>query len=63
MRRGNGVEDEVELVGIFGHLLGVTGDTDFVGTQAFGISDFASRGRKQDDVGAHGVGDLDAHVP
>ena len=59
---GDAVEDEVEGAGVFGHGGGVFADDDFVGAELFGVVDFAFGGGELDDVGAEGVGELEAHV-
>ena len=59
---GDGVEDEVEAAGVFGHLVGVAGDDDLVGAEAERVVLFAGGSGEDDDVGSEGVRELDAHV-
>ena len=59
---GDGIEDEVEAAGVLGHLVGVFGDDDFVGSEAEGIVFFVGRGGEEDGVGSEGVGEFDAHM-
>ncbi len=59
---GDAVEDEVEAAGVFGHGGSVFADDDFVGAELFGVIDFVLGRGELDDVGSHGVCELEAHV-
>ena len=60
--RGDRIEDEVETTSVLLHLVGVTGDDDFVGAEAQRIFLFAGRGGEDHDVGSERMGKLHAHV-
>ena len=62
MRRGDGVQDEVELVGMGRHLFRVGGDAHLVGAQPLAVRYLAGGGGEQHHMGAHRMRDLDAHV-
>ena len=62
MRHGDGVEDEVEAVGVRRHRLGIARDHDFVRAQLLRILDLVGRSGEGDDVRAHRRGELDAHM-
>ena len=56
------IEDEVEAAGLLLHLAGVARDDGLVGAQTERIFLLVGRSREDDDVGAEGAGELDAHV-
>ena len=62
MRRGSGVEDEVETVDVRRHLLLVLRYHHFGGAEAQGIFPLVRRGGEQHDLRAHGIGDLHRHM-
>ena len=62
VRRGDGVEDEVEGARLRGHLGLVGGHDDLVSAEPLPVSDLALGGREEDNVGAEGFGKLHGHV-
>ena len=62
VRGGDGIENEVEAVGVCRHLLGILGDDDFVRAEALRVRHLARRGGEEHDVRAEGLGELHAHV-
>src|SRR5690606_38721088 len=62
VRRGHGVENEIEAVGVRGHFGPVLRDHHLGGSQAERVVLLLRRCGEQHHLGAHGVGDLHRHV-
>ena len=56
------VEDEMELADPGLHRLGITGHHHLMGAEPLGVGALALRGGEEDDMGAEGPGELDAHM-
>ena len=63
MRCSNGVEDEIEALCMGFHFAGMTGDHNFICTKRSGGASFGLRRGKGHDMRAHGVRQLDPHMP
>src|SRR5580658_7625048 len=59
---GDGIQDEMETVQMFFHLIGVGGNDDLTGAKAQGVFLFSGRGGEDDDVRVEGFGEFHAHV-
>jgi len=63
VRRGDGVDDEVEAARVLRRRLGVLGDHGLVGAETVGVRHLVRRGGEEHHVRAEGVGQFDGHVP
>jgi hypothetical protein len=59
----HGVEDVLERAGRPLHLAGIAAHDHVIGAVALAFLDLGLRAGEQRDLGAHGLGELDPHVP